>query len=159
MKILLDNNVILDALLDRPPFNKHAKCLLELLASYTYEGWVASKSVTDLYYILRRSCNPDTNMTKAECAKSALGSFLCLVSIAPTTEEDIHNAFSLPIRDFEDAVITSVAEAIAAQYIVTNNTKHFLHSPIPAISSEDFLNIVLNTNSAPGITHYFSKIT
>jgi predicted nucleic acid-binding protein len=52
---------------------------------------------------------------------------------------DINAALTLPINDFEDAVIAAVAKREKADYIVTRNEEDFKGSPVPAISPAMFL--------------------
>ena len=45
----------------------------------------------------------------------------------------------MPIVDLEDAMQSAAAIAGSCDLIVTRDEKGFIHSPIPAISPEDFL--------------------
>ena len=45
----------------------------------------------------------------------------------------------LPHADFEDAVVVTVAKATASVFIITRNVEDFAGSPVPAITSADFL--------------------
>lgn len=147
MKILIDNNIAMDALLSRPPFSVEAESLLELLAVNECNGIIASKSVTDIYYSLKKQLG-------AQFAKSALGSFLCLVDVASTTSENINAAFKSSIKDFEDAVIEAVAADNKVDYIITNNKKDFAESFIATKSAGE---LVIEAKNRRGVsaTHIF----
>jgi hypothetical protein len=48
-------------------------------------------------------------------------------------------ARSLPLADFEDAVVAVVAETTRSKFIITRNVGDFAHSPISAGAPLDFL--------------------
>jgi len=54
---------------------------------------------------------------------------------------DISSAFYNEMRDFEDAVQSSCAKRINADYIITHNIKDFKKSVTPAILPEDALKL------------------
>jgi len=55
MKILIDTNVILDSLASRKPHNKNADDIFDLIAKNHVEAYLNTSSVTDIYYILRKT--------------------------------------------------------------------------------------------------------
>jgi predicted nucleic acid-binding protein len=132
MKIVIDNNVLLDALLNRAPFNEAAeKILLGCAESHT--GCITANSLTDIYYVLRK-------MTNAATAKKNIKKLIDLFVILPVSEEDCASALALPTDDFEDALIIECAKKAKADCIVTRD-KNFLQtaSPVKIISPEDML--------------------
>jgi hypothetical protein len=48
-------------------------------------------------------------------------------------------ARNLPMDDFEDAVVATVAHATNSNCIITRNTEDFANSPVPAFSPLEFL--------------------
>jgi hypothetical protein len=59
------------------------------------------------------------------------------------TNED-HGGFERAsgLKDFEDAVVASVAEATGSEYIVTRNVPDFAGSPVTAITPTEFLEAI-----------------
>jgi predicted nucleic acid-binding protein len=49
MKLLIDNNVIIDVFQDRKPFSEHSSKILELVESGILEGYITANSITDIY--------------------------------------------------------------------------------------------------------------
>ena len=135
MKIFIDNNIMLDAFLARQPFNEAAEQILTACAE-THKVCLSANSLTDIFYFLRK-------LTSAATAKAAIRKSMELFEIIPVNEEDCQSALSLPIDDFEDALVVICAKKANADYIVTRD-KEFLqiHSPIPTISPDDLLNLL-----------------
>lgn len=48
-------------------------------------------------------------------------------------------ARTLPMTDFEDAVVAASAEAAGCDYVVSRNVPDFAGSPVPAVTPADFL--------------------
>ncbi|MCV3214249.1 PIN domain-containing protein [Plectonema radiosum NIES-515] len=51
MRVLLDTNIMLDSFLEREPFVRDAKALLEAIQSQRIEGYVTATTLTDIFYI------------------------------------------------------------------------------------------------------------
>ena len=54
MKILVDTNVIIDALTGREPFRETAEQIFMIAANQTEEIYITASSATDIYYLLRK---------------------------------------------------------------------------------------------------------
>jgi predicted nucleic acid-binding protein len=52
IRVLFDTNVILDALLDRPPWNVNAKALWKAHLNDQFAAYVTATSLTDIFYTL-----------------------------------------------------------------------------------------------------------
>ena len=52
MEILIDTNVILDALLKRSPFDEDAYSILKLADEKKVNAYLAAFSITDIYYFI-----------------------------------------------------------------------------------------------------------
>lgn len=59
MNVMLDNNVLIDALAAREPFCKEAQKILRLTAREELVGFFSVNSATDIYYILRKVAGAD----------------------------------------------------------------------------------------------------
>lgn len=132
MKALLDSNVIIDALSHRKGAAIGSQEVLISLADGTYEGCLASKQVTDIYYSLRKYVDQDTR-------ERFIRLLLRACTILPVGKKELEDAFSLGMRDYEDAVLCEVAQRNDVSTIVTNNAKDFESSSLSILSPEEFL--------------------
>lgn len=133
MKILLDTNVIIDALLARKPFAECADAILRLAKRDDIRMFVSASSITDVYYIVRRQ------VADAISAWQKLNDLLQILDVAPVGGKEIHAAICDRWHDFEDAVQSECATSIGAKYIITRNAKDFCNSTVPAVTPQDFL--------------------
>jgi predicted nucleic acid-binding protein len=133
MKVLIDTNVILDALLMRKPFCDAASNLLFAVAEEKCDGYITASSFTDMYYLINKS------IRYPRSTKEILLSLIEIVKILDVFGEDCEKAFDLPMTDYEDALQAFCAKRNEMDYIITRNEKHFIGSPIRAISPDDFL--------------------
>jgi hypothetical protein len=62
--------------------------------------------------------------------------------IHPSDKTNFQRARRLPLKDFEDALVASVAEATGSDYVVTRNMNDFEGSPVPAITPIEFLEVL-----------------
>ena len=130
--MLIDNNVLLDFALDRPPNPLVSMELIRRIEATSTTAFIAWHSIATFHYIVQR----DINRTAARNAVTHLTGFL---TIAPVTHESLLYALSLPMSDFEDAMQVAAAHAAEAQHIVTRDIGDFTNSPIPAITPEQAL--------------------
>ncbi len=133
MKIVIDDNVILDIFQNREPFVQFSSKVLRLVETKQIKGYVTANSITDIYYVIRRS------LKDKEKVYTAMDILLQLIDIIDVTAKDVRIAFHSDGGDFEDELISVCAERTKIDYIITRNTKDFTNSPVPAITPEDFL--------------------
>ncbi len=131
MKVLIDTNVIIDALQGRDNFAKDAE--LVVLQAYEYDGFVVATSVTDIFYIQRRYYH------NKERAKENLEKILKIYSVLDVTNIDCYSALRSDIPDYEDAVLIESARRNDIDCIVTRDTKDFQNSNIPIYTPVEFL--------------------
>jgi predicted nucleic acid-binding protein len=136
MKITLDTNIVLDTLARREPFFTQSQPVIRLAAEGEVEGAITANSLTDIYYILRKHLDK-------EAVKTALRGLLELLEVVEVTGNDCLAALDLPMDDYEDALLACCAKNWAADYIVTRNTRDFVHSPVKAMDPEDFMKNLL----------------
>ena len=135
MKIVIDNNIMLDALLARQPFNESAEQILTACAD-SHKGCLSANSLTDIFYVLQKSIG-------AAAAKATIKKLMDLFEIVSVNEEDCLNALSLPIDDFEDALVIVCAKKAEAAYIVTRDELLLkTTSPVPIVSPSELLEIL-----------------
>ncbi|NCQ68577.1 MAG: PIN domain-containing protein [Microcystis aeruginosa W13-15] len=59
--------------------------------------------------------------------------------VARVTDAIIRQALPSPMKDFEDAVTSAVAESEKLEIIITRNLRDFAVSPVPVMLPVDFL--------------------
>jgi predicted nucleic acid-binding protein len=118
MKVVIDNNVVIDALNARQPFDTEAKEIFRAFGKDQFEPYVTANSLTDIFYVLRRG-----NDSNAKKAKAIIANLVSVVNVISLTESDCGNALELPMDDFEDAVISVCAKKADADYIVSRDEK------------------------------------
>jgi len=127
MRIVIDNNIIIDALLERKPFFDLSAQVMTACADAN-KGYVTANSLTDIFYILKKSIG-------AARAKLAIRKLMELFVTISINEEDCTNALSLPMNDFEDALVAICAKKVEADYIVTRYDEFLLHNAlVPTIN-------------------------
>lgn len=134
MKVLLDTNVLLDAIEVRKEFFDDSSMVV-LLAT-EYDGFIVASSVTDIYYIEHKR-----NHSK-EKTKTIMDKLFKIYNILDTTAEDCRNALRSNIPDFEDAVMIESAKRNGIDCIVTRNTKDFKNSGILVCTPSEFLRML-----------------
>jgi predicted nucleic acid-binding protein len=133
MKLLIDTNVILDALMDRKPRVRDAEAILLACTEEKAKGCITASTFTDIYYMLRR------HLRDREQTKQALLKLLSVVDVLDVSGVDCEKAFDLPMADYEDALLAYCAKRHRMDRIVTRNPKHFAGSPVKAVSPEELL--------------------
>ena len=132
MKLLIDDNILLDVLMDRNPFVKDSALIWKICEAGLAEGVVSAHSIANLFYILRREMDPVRR-------KEVLSALQIIFRIEDTRGRDLIRAVELGWEDYEDAVRSVVAERIRADFLVTRNTKDYADSRVPVITPEEFL--------------------
>lgn len=135
MKILFDNNIILDLLLSREPFVADAQQLFMLVEAGRIEGVICATSLTDLYYVLSK-------LQGRGSAKEAIRRLLYHFRVLNVTEAAVNLAFESQILDFEDAILDCAAWYSDVDAIVTRNEKDFTNGLTPVYSAQVLLAIL-----------------
>lgn len=133
MIAVIDTCVIIDALQNREPFSADAQKLFIAVSNQHFCGVLTAKSITDIFYILRRSLHNDS-LTK-EC----IYKLFMLFDISDTFAVDCQIALGAETKDYEDAVMIETAKRIGADCIITRNLKDYTAADIPVYSPADFL--------------------
>lgn len=132
MKVMIDLNVLLDVIQKREPhFGASAKTLA-LVVKNEINAYFPAHCLTTLHYIIQKHADINT-------ANKAIDWVLAKLHIQPENEKDFLRARSIPMSDFEDAVISAIAESSKCTTIITRNVTDFKKSTIPAITPEEFL--------------------
>jgi hypothetical protein len=130
MLLLLDINIILDVVFQRP--GEPASSAWIGACNEQHQAWVAWHSVATLAYLIERERNPAVG-------RELVTGLLSWARVATTGHQDAVQALQLPMSDFEDALQVGAAQACGADYIITRNGRDFVQSPLPALSPEEFL--------------------
>ena len=139
MIVLLDTNIIMDALQERSPFDIASKEILMLGQNSKFTCLFTANAAADIFYLYSKARNINV-------ANSALDFLFKTYKVVSITHEDCVAALSLPIADFEDALVAICAEKSKADYIITRDEKLLTEaSVIETISPNEFLDKFLTT--------------
>ena len=136
MNILIDTNVILDAMMSREPWNESAEKILIMAANKTITINISASAITDIYYMVRKYLH------STEDAKKIIQSLLLLVHVLDVTSSDCVDAIASEIRDYEDAVIEAVARRNEVECIVTRNMKDFEKCKVKIMEPDRFVKYI-----------------
>ena len=136
MKILVDTNIIIDALTSREPFREAAEQIFLLAANQIEDMYITASSATDIYYLIRKYLH-DTDQ-----ARNTMSKLYELFLILDVTSGDCQKALSSRVKDYEDAVIASCANRNQMDYIVTRNIRDYEHSKVKAVLPDELLKCV-----------------
>lgn len=135
MNVLFDSNVIIDAITQRDQSNAGAKDLYLKAVGKEINGFLVSKQITDIAYVLRKHVEKDKMRSFCQ--------FLCKAFIVlPFKKEDIQEATMLDGKDFEDDVLIYIAGSNSMDYIATNNIDNFSESSVKALKPEEILKLL-----------------
>ena len=123
MVVLVDTNIIIDALANREPYADNAKKILEKCAAREVTGILAAHSIPNMFYIFRKNFSQDER-------RFLLKNLCNIFKIS-----DLNAKFV----DFEDCLQEECAVESMADYIVTRNPADFANSRVKVILPEEFL--------------------
>lgn len=136
MKILVDTNIIIDALTGREPFREAAEQIFMLAANQIEDMYITASSATDIYYLTKK------HLHNADQAKNTMSKLYELFYILDVTSGDCQEALSSKVKDYEDAVIVSCASRNQMDYIVTRNIKDYEYSKVKVLLPDELLKLV-----------------
>lgn len=135
MKILIDTNVILDVLCDRPEFAEDSSRVWKYCETGQIEGYISALSVPNIVYILRKELTPRKT-------KEIISKIMTVFDIIDLRSADLTKAAGMLTSDFEDALQICCAIRMKGDYIITRNVRDFKNSKIPVLNPSDFLEIL-----------------
>ncbi len=133
MRIIIDTDVFLDVLMEREPFYKYSKAVLDLCESRKLEGFLPAFSVANLFYLVSRELH------SRELAYKALGSVLDIVKVLTVTNQNVLDAYIEKSPDFGDCLLAVCAKANKCDVIVTRNKDEFENFGLRLLSPEELL--------------------
>lgn len=115
MKVMIDTNVILDALLKREPFDADAYSILKLADEKIIHANIAAFAIPDIYYFISKKLDHQSRLR-------AINALFNLMDVVSITKADITKAMSFTeFTDLEDALQFQCLKKIKADYIVTRD--------------------------------------
>lgn len=129
---MLDLNVLLDYFQKREPHYQHSSIVLSEVLKGKLAGSVPAHALTTIYYISAKH-------SERQRADEIIDWLLVRLEVASVNKSIFVRARGLQITDFEDAVVSALAEASSCDFIVTRNVPDFENSPISAITPEEFV--------------------
>lgn len=131
--VLIDTNIFIDVLQDRIPFTDNSQAVIGLVTQKKIKGAVAAHSITNLWYILRKTHSDEER-------KNYLLSLFELFDVVSIDKNRLVAALEKSdFKDFEDCLQDECAYAINADYIITRNAKDFESSMVKVLTPEEFL--------------------
>ena len=133
MVVLVDTNIIIDALANREPYADNAKKILEKCAAREVTGILAAHSIPNMFYNFRKNFSQDERifLLKNLCNIFKISDLNAKKILAALENEKF--------VDFEDCLQEECAVESMADYIVTRNPADFANSRVKVILPEEFL--------------------
>jgi predicted nucleic acid-binding protein len=124
-RLLLDLNVLLDVILDRPEAPA-AAALWSALEKGGGVGYIPAHGITTIYYVLAKSRD-------RRFARKGVEALLSVFSVAAVDEPVVRRAIALDWADFEDAVCAAAAEVAGCHAVVSRDPRGFTDSPVRVV--------------------------
>lgn len=135
INVLIDLNIILDALQKREPHHVHSSQIMALAETQQIVGFVAAHSLATLFYLYAK-------FKSAEEARVQLTKLLQFLTVAAIDQKVIEQALQLPYRDYEDALQMMAVVHAKVDYVVTRNVKDFKTGPLTVVKPAELLTII-----------------
>lgn len=136
MRVLIDTNVIIDALTSREPWSESAETIFIMAANHIIDMYITASSATDIYYLVRKYLH------STEQAKQIMEKLYSLVGILSVSSAECVDALASAISDYEDAIIERVSVKANIDYIITRNVKDYQPGMVKAILPDDFITLI-----------------
>jgi predicted nucleic acid-binding protein len=99
------------------------------------EVYLPGHAITTIHYVVSK-------MVSTAKADAAVDWLLAHFDVIALDQSALLRARSLPMSDFEDTVVASLALVSQCDYIVTRNTVDFQQAPVPAILPAQLLILI-----------------
>ena len=116
IRVVLDSNVVIDALRPNPEFEADAKRIFGLIGQDVIQPYLCANSLTDIFYILKK-------VQGAEKTKETISKLMVVFNIVPLTARECVDALKMSMGDFEDAIIAVSAQNLDVDYIISRDEK------------------------------------
>lgn len=132
MVLLIDTNIVLDVLLNRPEFVKDSAMIWKLCETEQMKGYISTLTYTNMMYVMRKQLTP-------EQIEEVFRKLRLIFEFADFSPAVLERAVNMKWKDFEDAVQSATAESVHADYIITRNLKDFTKSRVMAFTPSELL--------------------
>lgn len=136
LRVFLDTNIVLDALMRREPFADAAAAIFEAGAADDISLQIAATSLKDIFYIYSKHCGQ-------EQAHARLKDLIVLCAICAIDFPVCQDALHSTEPDFEDALVMTSAAFEFSDFLVTRDAAAFKGSEVRKISPDDFVRLML----------------
>lgn len=120
MKVLIDTNVIIDALTSRKPWNESAETIFIMAANHMMDMYITASSAADIYYLVRKYPH------SVNQAKQVMEKLYSLVGILTVSDAECIDALASSVSDYEDAIVERVS-------VKSKATSNFIYFPFRLI--------------------------
>lgn len=134
-RLLVDTNVLLDAVLSGRPDTDGAREVISLCNGNGEFGMACALSFMDVYYVAAK-------LRGELWARDAVSKLMGLLVVAPVDAEVLDEAIRSNEPDFEDGIVRACAELNEADFIITRDRSAFAKSRVRAVSASEYLEIV-----------------
>lgn len=131
-KVFMDTNVIIDFLINRPPFSIEAAKIFQYSQLGKVKVCVSSLSINNIHYVVRK-------LESQKKAIQLIKQLLPLIEILPVGKSTIEKALLSNFKDFEDGIQNFCAEEGKLSTILTRDTKDFSKSKLSIQTPTEYL--------------------
>ena len=134
-KVVFDTNIVLDAAMERKGSEDPLR-LIQAVINEEIIGMVTVNTITDIHYIVKKRLGESV-------ARTAVQNILYVFDVIPVDAESCMDALSLPMTDYEDAILAACAAREKADYILTGDMG-FLNaeSPVRVMTPGELLRVL-----------------
>lgn len=132
MVLLIDTNIVLDVLLNRPEFVKDSAMIWKLCETEQMKGYISTLTYANMMYVMRKQLTP-------EQIEEVFRKLSLIFEFADFSPAVLERAVNMKWKDIEDAVQSATAESVHADYIITRNLKDFTKSRVMAFTPSELL--------------------
>ena len=137
MDVLLDTNVILDYFLRRGQFFSSANRIWDAHIAGEIHGSITASTLTDIYYLASKFIEDKAN--RYVFARQVVQACMMQLGVHTIDHLLLKQAYAYSGNDFEDNLQIACAVYYGDQMIITRDVNGFSHSPIRAISPDQFV--------------------
>ena len=155
-RLLIDTNVWVDYYIDRSPGHQAARTLITSALRQDAVLYISTLSMKDVFFIIeqtlkryaRQELGELTDSSRAaatEIAWASLHNILETAISVPVSRNEALLAFTYRDRhnDFEDNLLLAAAQQAGVDYLVTADERLRRHSPVPALSPQAAIELLL----------------
>ena len=139
-KLFLDTNILLDAAMGERPGWAAATLLVDEVSFAHAQGFVASTSLKDVYYVLSKYAGESA-------ARRFVLALLDLFEIVAVDGPLCRLAAGSNEPDFEDGILRACAESVPVDFIISRGERAFRKSPIKRLSAQDYVDLFCETET------------